>query len=192
MAYYIFAENDSSGVFSPQRAAYEFYTIAGAFSEGDLVINELMASNTTSQSDDENEFDDWIELYNTSESPIALSGLFLSDDLSDLNKWALPDMFIDPDDYLIVWADSETSQSGVHSNFKLNATDDGPDSKFSIDPLEMKRLVDKTKDLWKGLGSGNYERAAEEKKNIIFRRSLYFVKSLKKGHKVWDTLMVLQ
>jgi hypothetical protein len=122
LAYYIFAENDSSGVFSPQRAAYEFYTIAGAFSEGDLVINELMASNTTSQSDDENEFDDWIELYNTSESPIALSGLFLSDDLSDLNKWALPDMFIDPDDYLIVWADSETSQSGVHSNFKLNAT----------------------------------------------------------------------
>jgi hypothetical protein len=122
LAYYIFAENDSSGVFSPQRAAYEFYTIAGTFSEGDLVINELMASNKTSQSDDENEFDDWIELYNTSEAPIALLGLFLSDDLSDLNKWALPDMFIQPDDYLIVWADSETSQSGVHSNFKLNAT----------------------------------------------------------------------
>ncbi|MDB2443074.1 CotH kinase family protein, partial [Flavobacteriales bacterium] len=122
LAYYIFAENDSSGVFSPQRAAYEFYTIAGTFSEGDLVINELMASNKTSQSDDENEFDDWLELYNTSESPIALLGLFLSDDLSDLNKWALPDMFIQPDDYLIVWADSETSQSGVHSNFKLNAT----------------------------------------------------------------------
>ena len=122
LAYYIFAENDSSGVFSPPRAAYEFYTIAGAFTKGDLVINELMASNKTSQSDDENEFDDWVELYNTSETPIALLGLFLSDDLSDLNKWALPDMFIQPDDYLIVWADSETSQSGVHSNFKLNAT----------------------------------------------------------------------
>ena len=72
----------------------------------------------------------------------------------------------------------------IEKHFKLNATDDGPDSKFSIDPLEMKSLVDKTKDIWKGLGSGKYERATEEKKNILFRRSLYFVKNLKKGQKV--------
>ena len=43
--YYFYAENDSAAVFSPERAAYEYYTIERQLNPGDIVINELMASN---------------------------------------------------------------------------------------------------------------------------------------------------
>ena len=120
--YYIYADNDSAGSFSPARAAYEYYTIEGNVAEGDLVINELMASNSTTVSDSENEYDDWIELYNTSENAISLDGLFLSDEISNLSKWPLPDIVVSPDEYFIVWADSDENQLGTHANFKLSST----------------------------------------------------------------------
>ncbi len=120
--YYIYAENDSAGVFSPERAAYEYHTIKGSFSVGDIVINELMASNSSTVKDANDEFDDWIELYNTTDNDVSVSGLFLSDDVLNLTKWALPEMSIPANDYLIVWADSEESQAGVHSNFKLSSS----------------------------------------------------------------------
>ena len=69
----------------------------------------------------------------------------------------------------------------IEKHFKLNKNDEGPDALFSSDPSEIKRLVKGTYNIWKGMGLGNYERATEEKKNILFRRSLYFVKDLEKG-----------
>lgn len=120
--YYLYAENDSAGVFSPVRAAYEFHTIKGSITIGDIVINELMALNSTTAKDANDEFDDWIELYNATENDVSVAGLFLSDDISNLTKWALPDMSIPANDYLIIWADSEEGQAGVHSNFKLSSS----------------------------------------------------------------------
>lgn len=119
--YYIYAENDSSGIFSPERAAYEHYSIEGNFTKGDFVINELMASNTISSQDENGNYGDWIELYNTTESAITLNGLYLSDDLSSLRKWELPEITIQANDYLIVWADSDESLNGNHTNFKISA-----------------------------------------------------------------------
>ena len=66
--YYIYADNNSAGMFSPVRAEYEFYsyTVEGVqLAAGDLVINEFMASNSSAVADQDGEFDDWIELYTT-------------------------------------------------------------------------------------------------------------------------------
>jgi len=120
--YFIYAENDSAGVFSPERAAYEYHTIKGSFSIGDIVINELMASNSSTAKDGNDEFDDWIELYNTTGNDVSVAGLFLSDEISNLTKWALPEMNIPANDYLIVWADSDEAQTGLHSSFKLSSS----------------------------------------------------------------------
>ena len=59
--YYIYAENDSAGVFSPERAAYEFYSIRSQVQSGDLVINEIMSNNVSVSSDPSGKFEDWIE-----------------------------------------------------------------------------------------------------------------------------------
>ena len=72
----------------------------------------------------------------------------------------------------------------IEKHFKLNKLDKTPDSDFSIDPSQLKELVTQVNSVWKGLGSGKFDRTSEEKKNIIFRRSLYFIKDLKEGHKI--------
>lgn len=121
--YYIYAENANIGVFSPQRAAYEYHTITVSnATDSDLVINEFMASNDATAADQDEEYDDWIELYNNSAVSIDLEGYFLSDDSADLMQWAFPSgTVIAANDYLIVWADNDEEQAGLHANFKLSA-----------------------------------------------------------------------
>lgn len=117
--YYIYAENNDAVKFSPERAEYEFYSIEVT---GDLVINEFMADNDNIVPDPSGEYDDWIELYNNSTSTISLNGYFLSDESSDLTQWVFPDTSIGPNDYLIIWADDDDGQPGLHANFKLSAS----------------------------------------------------------------------
>ena len=118
--YYIYAENDSSGRFSPERAAYEYYTIESKISPKDLTINELMAVNSFVVSDSDGEYDDWIELYNNTSYKISTKDIYLSNDSQDKLKWLLPEVTINPDSYYIIWADDDVNQNGAHANFKLD------------------------------------------------------------------------
>ncbi len=123
--YYIYAENDNIGMFSPERAEHEFYTINAeidAIQEGDLVINEIMAKNSETITDQDGEYEDWIELYNNSDNTLSLDNLYISDNPENLLKWQFPTgTSIAPKGYLILWADEDQSQEGLHTNFKLSA-----------------------------------------------------------------------
>ncbi|MEM9819520.1 MAG: CotH kinase family protein, partial [Bacteroidota bacterium] len=84
-----------------------------------LVINEL-ASNGTDFSDEFGEEEDWVELYNQSAAAIEVGGLYLTDDLDHPTKWQISQpSTIPPGGFLIIWADDDTEQGGLHSNFKL-------------------------------------------------------------------------
>jgi len=122
--YYIYADGTGIGRFSPARAEREFYTInSGIPPAGDVVINEFMASNEATMADQDNEFDDWIELYNNTSSSLDVGGYFLSDDATDLEQWEIPSgTTIAANGYLIFWADNDGAQSGLHCNFKLSAS----------------------------------------------------------------------
>jgi hypothetical protein len=123
--YYIYAENNTIGMFSPERAEHEFYTITvtGNITPGDIVINEFMASNDTTVADQDSEYDDWIELYNNSTNTIDISGYSLSDDLTNLQLFTFPTgTVMPPNSYIIVWADKDLTQSGYHADFKLSAS----------------------------------------------------------------------
>ena len=123
--YYIYAENNNIGAFSPARAEHEFYTINATYVTipvGDLVINEIMASNATTAADQDGEFDDWVELYNNSSQTVSLDNLYLSDDPTDLLAWQFPSgLTIAPDSYLIVWCDKDDDQVGLHADLKFSA-----------------------------------------------------------------------
>ncbi len=87
-----------------------------------VTINELQASNTKTVTDEAGEYDDWVELYNTTKSEIDLSGAFLTDDPSNISKWSFPsESKILPGEYLIVWCDENKMQGKYHTNFKLSA-----------------------------------------------------------------------
>ena len=120
--YYFYAENMDASAFLPVRAEYEFYSIEVT---GDLVINELMADNENAVADQDGEFDDWIELYNNSNTAINLDGYYLSDNAADPGQWAFPDTTILAGDYLIIWADKDIDQFGLHADFKLSASGEG-------------------------------------------------------------------
>ena len=119
--YYLYADNDSSGVFSPERAAYEFYNInSSSLQPGDIVINELMSNNTTYVSDPSGDFEDWIELYNPHSFPISTKGLFLTDTIGLIHKWHFPHYSIPANSYAIIWADEDGGQGNMHASFKLS------------------------------------------------------------------------
>ena len=88
----------------------------------DVVINELMPVNSTTVADNYGEYDDLIELFNLSSSTIDLSGYYLSDNHKKPSKWRIPSgTSITGKGYLIIWADGDTTQFGLHANFKLSS-----------------------------------------------------------------------
>jgi hypothetical protein len=87
-----------------------------------VVVNELMAVNSITAADQDGEYDDWIELYNLTENEIDLSGFYLTDSKKNLTKWKFPEgTSITAKGYLIVWADGDTMQVGLHTNYKLSS-----------------------------------------------------------------------
>ncbi len=79
-----------------------------------LQLNEWMARPAAG--------DDWFELYNPDLRPIALGGLFLSDDLNDRTRHPLPPLsFLAPGGFLVFHADGNPAAGADHTNFKLDA-----------------------------------------------------------------------
>jgi N-acetylneuraminate synthase len=70
----------------------------------------------------------------------------------------------------------------IEKHFTLSRNDKGPDSEFSLEPEEFKRLCVDTHAAWRALGRAGYERQAAEQASKVFRRSLYFVRDLPAGH----------
>ncbi|MCD4731519.1 MAG: lamin tail domain-containing protein, partial [Bacteroidales bacterium] len=123
VSYYIYAENNDAGMFSPEKAEFVTYTYQVNGIEllpGDLVINEFLADNDSTVPDQDGEYDDWIELYNNTADGIPLSGMYLSDNYNQPEKWIFPDTIIQANSFLIIWADEDGSQEGLHANFKLS------------------------------------------------------------------------
>jgi len=91
-----------------------------------LAINEFMASNRSSLQDPQGQYDDWIEIHNYGPDAIDIGGMYLTDDLSFAVKWRVPDYdpaatTIDAGGYLLVWADNDTTDAGLHAGFRLSA-----------------------------------------------------------------------
>lgn len=117
--YYVHATDDSGN--ESRQPACEFNNLVVGNSTITVAINEIMASNSTTIADEEGEFDDWIELYNYGSEAVSLGGKFLSDNQDEPDKWAMPEMTIQPGEFLLFWADDDEEQGEQHTNFKLSA-----------------------------------------------------------------------
>ena len=89
-------------------------------------INEVSASNGIYV----NEYfkrDDWVELYNTTNAPINVEGMYLTDNESKPKKYQITkgetnaETIIPAHGYLIVWCDKLEPTTQLHANFKLAA-----------------------------------------------------------------------
>ncbi len=93
-------------------------------SPSDLVINELMSSNANNVSDNFGEFDDWVELFNAGSVPVALGGKYLTDNLSNPSKYALPAGTLSAGDWAFYWLDNDPEQGPLHAPFTLSSSGD--------------------------------------------------------------------
>jgi hypothetical protein len=89
-----------------KRIFFLFLFLTGSFSliNAQVVINEIQSSNLTGITDEDNEYSDWIELYNSSDSATNLKDYILSDTRVDTSGWVFPDVKINPKSYLLVFA----------------------------------------------------------------------------------------
>ncbi len=85
-----------------------------------LVINEIFLTNGSADliTPDYN-YVNWIELYNSSNTVLSTTGMYLSDDSTQLKKWELVTTSIAPKGFLIIYVDG--TNIGWHTNFKPNA-----------------------------------------------------------------------
>ena len=92
-----------------------------------IYINEFMASNSSTILDEFGGSDDWVELYNSDNSPIDIGGMYLTDDLEDPTKWQIPTTSpslttIPAEGFILLWFDKEPDQGILHVDTKLSSS----------------------------------------------------------------------
>lgn len=88
---------------------------------GIIMIGELCADNDALAADPQGEFEDYIEIFNGTTLALDLSSVYLTDDPSLPDKWQFPvGTSLAPGQHLVVWADSDLADPGLHSNFSLS------------------------------------------------------------------------
>lgn len=115
-----------------------------------IVINEFMAANRHFITDEAGQFEDWLELYNETDTIVNVGGYYLTDDLQQPTKWMIPDKVpasttLQPHSYLLIWLDDDHNQGMLHATFKLNADREqlglfGNDGNTPIDTLSFSNL----------------------------------------------------
>jgi hypothetical protein len=101
--------------------------LAAAFSAGaasEVRINEFMAANAKTLSDQDGEFSDWIEIYNAGPDTVNLDGWYLTDSAELMTKWRFPAINLAANAYLLLFAsgkDRAIPGAQLHANFALDA-----------------------------------------------------------------------
>jgi hypothetical protein len=125
--YFKLTDTNSTEVLLPDDALTDPYDMT--ITSGDvpnLVINEFMASNSTSIADPDalDEYDDWIEIYNAGSTPVDMGRFYFSDSEDPFDDRipgdAADKTTIQPGGFLLFWADSDTEQGPNHLKFRLS------------------------------------------------------------------------
>lgn len=109
-------------------ACFAFFSCQPIFAQ--VVVNEYSCSNLDQFPDNYDKYEDWIELYNTSDAPLSMAGYYLSDDTDEPKKWAFPiTTTIPANGFLLVWASGRNEAIGgaLHASFKLTQSKNNPD-----------------------------------------------------------------
>ncbi|MHC4852909.1 MAG: lamin tail domain-containing protein, partial [Planctomycetota bacterium] len=87
-----------------------------------IVINEFLTSNKTGIKDEKGQVEDWLELYNTTNSSVNVGGMYLTDDVTTPTEWQIPtNTMIAAGGTLLIWLDNDPLDGPLHATFKLTS-----------------------------------------------------------------------
>jgi len=74
--------------------------------------------------------------------------------------------------------------TAIEKHFTLRRADGGVDSAFSLEPAELRLLVEESERAWQALGEVSYGPSVDEQESLMFRRSIYVTADLAAGEKI--------
>ncbi len=100
----------------------KLFVVVNVFGQS-LVINEIMSVNDATIFGMDGDYSDWIELYNASDDEIDLSDFYLSDDVTNLEKWEFPEIELPAHEFVLVFASKKDihDTNELHANFKISS-----------------------------------------------------------------------
>lgn len=98
-----------------------------AQNQSDMLINEVLITNTSDFQDDFGQHSAWIELFNTSYGTVNIGGCFISNDKNNLMMYSIPkgDILtrVKPRQHTLFWADNQPKRGTFHLNFNIKEGD---------------------------------------------------------------------
>ena len=110
-----------------------------------VVLSELMAASQNQFADDDGDFPDWLELHNSGEAPVDLTGWSLTDARATLKRWTFPSIQLGAGQSLVVFASGKARAvpgAPLHTSFSLSAEGEyvalvGPDGATVVSEMEF-------------------------------------------------------
>ena len=104
----------------PSACSFSLVDVTRASDTQALRINEVMTGNDGAWVDEQGETDDFIELVNTGADPIQLADYYLGEKPNEASR--LPELELGAGATVLLWADGDPEQGGLHLPFKLSAS----------------------------------------------------------------------
>ncbi len=158
----------------------------------DLVINELMSSNRDVLFDEDGDTPDWIEIYNYGDNPINLADYYLSDKLSELLRWQLPEFELPVNQPFLVYASGKDRRP--IPTFWYTLIDKGDTWKYIIpeeEPASNWKSAEFEDDTWQngatgiGYGDNDDETVIAINTLSVFMRKTVTVNNLELLKELW-------
>jgi len=157
-----------------------------------LKINEIMSSNTLVVYDEDGDTPDWLEIVNSGNAEINLSDYYLSESKKNLLKWQFPEMELQPNQTLLVYASGKDRlQTPLHW---YTIIDVGQNWKYFIpssEPASSWKLFSFAETGWQtgasgiGFGDGDDNTVIATGKMSVFMRKKFTVSNLDDLKSLW-------
>ncbi|MCK5908310.1 MAG: chitobiase/beta-hexosaminidase C-terminal domain-containing protein, partial [Flavobacteriales bacterium] len=85
-------------------------------------INEVVSSNSI-HLDEDGDSPDWFELHNYGATPVSINNWGITDDATEVFMWTFPDITLQPDEYIMVWASKKDRKEITYARTLINQGD---------------------------------------------------------------------
>ncbi|MFN0032371.1 MAG: CotH kinase family protein [Flavobacteriales bacterium] len=87
-----------------RNTLFLLFALALAMANAQVSINEVQITNDVTHADEDGDYGDWIEMYNSGAEAINLNGYGLTDDATTPMKWVLPELVLQPNEREVIYA----------------------------------------------------------------------------------------